>query len=399
MRSWQIAVVGIVAIVLVFTLLILVGQERPSIYDEILRVNASIENSAKAVKAENFNAAEIYLSDARSSLSKAKKLLFEKENELENEFENYKLALQMHEDIYKILAKLHFLSKEAIALQYAVENGANSEALLLLPRMEVIERGLVESEVYLRTTISKLDLILKLHLDIAKYGLSDEFGIKIKDLTPWFLNFRRNFQERFASTLSIFQNYKSLNQREAPATGRISPFLLDANVLHFFNALDKDNSKTLNFEELQNIFYWSKWKIDYSPNGKENQIMKFLADSNYWETPSQMRIKIIANDKDLSALYATFLDHYGVEAYITSLHSNSKKSEDHFICIARISKTSGEFNEKVGNMPFFKVNGDKFGISSGYFIILDPLSDVPFYLVRGESPAEYSIVKIFLPQA
>jgi len=397
MRAWQIAVIGIMAVVLILTSLIMVWQRQPSISDEILRIKVSIEGSAKAVKAGNFNEAETYLSDVRSSLSNANKLLAEKGDELKDEVENYRFALQIHEDIYKILSKLHFLSKEANTLLYAVENVASSEASFLLPRMEVVERGLVESEMYLKTTIWKLDVILGLNPDISKYGLSDEFAIKVKDLTPWFLDFRLNFQRRFAAALSMFPNYYDLKSREVPAIGKISPFRLDANVLRFFNALDEDESKTLDLEELQNIFYWSKCKIDYRPSGKENQIMKILADPNYWETTSQMRIDIIANDKDISELYATFLNHYRADAYVASLLSNSKKSEDHFICIVRISETFKEFNEKVGNMHFFKVNGDDFGISSGYFMILDPLSDVPFYLVRGENPSEYSIGKIFLP--
>ena len=150
----------------------------------------------------------------------------------------------------------------------------------------------------------------------------------------------------------MFLGYTSLNLKEVPSTGKSSPSHLDANVLSFFTALDEDNSKTLDFEELQNFFYWSKWKIAYAPYAEENQIMKVLADPNYWGTPALMRIKIIANDEDMGMLYATFLNYYGVDAHVASLISNSEKVQDHLVSIVRISETLEVFNEKVGGVPF-----------------------------------------------
>ena len=38
----------------------------------------------------------------------------------------------------------------------------------------------------------------------------------------------------------------------------------------------------------------------------------------------------------------------------------------------------------------FELGEDEFGVSPGFYIILDPLSDAPFYLVGGESPAEFT---------
>lgn len=396
MRAWQIAVVGVMAIALISTSLILVRQTQPTISDEIFYMKASIEDSVEAIKAEDPNAAKIYVSEVWSSLNKAKGLI-ETENESKNETKNFKTALRMYDDIYKILIRLHFLSKEAIALQNAVENVASSsEALLQLPQIEVIGRGLFESKVYLTITIVGLDLILEVHSDIAEYGLNDEFRNKVNELTPWFLNFLSNFQEKSTETLSMFPNYENLGSREIPVLKEMQAPNLEALVVDLFNLVDEDNSKTWNWEELQSFFYWIKWKIGYKSDIEENRIMQSFANPKYWETPAEMRT-IVANDGDLSALYATFLNYFGVDAHIASLISNSNNAKDHFICIARISETSEEFSEKVGNMPFFEINGDEFGISSGYYVIIDPLSDIPFYLAGGESPAEFTLDGIFQP--
>ena len=115
MRAWQIAVVGVMAIALISTSLILVRQTQPTISDEIFYMKASIEDSVEAIKAEDPNAAKIYVSEVWSSLNKAKGLI-ETENESKNETKNFKTALRMYDDIYKILIRLHFLSKEAIGV-------------------------------------------------------------------------------------------------------------------------------------------------------------------------------------------------------------------------------------------------------------------------------------------
>lgn len=84
MRAWQIAVVGVMAIALISTSLILVRQTQPTISDEIFYMKASIEDSVEAIKAEDPNAAKIYVSEVWSSLNKAKGLI-ETENESKNE--------------------------------------------------------------------------------------------------------------------------------------------------------------------------------------------------------------------------------------------------------------------------------------------------------------------------
>jgi hypothetical protein len=44
-------------------------------------------------------------------------------------------------------------------------------------------------------------------------------------------------------------------------------------------------------------------------------------------------------------------------------------------------------------MPSFKIEGE-FRIPRGYYLILDPLSDAPFYLIGGESPSEFKIERV-----
>lgn len=98
MRAWQIAVVGIMAIALISTSLILVRQTQPTISDEIFYIKASIEDSVEAIKAEDPNAAKIYVSEVWSSLNKAKGLI-ETENEFKNETKNFETALRMYEEL------------------------------------------------------------------------------------------------------------------------------------------------------------------------------------------------------------------------------------------------------------------------------------------------------------
>ena len=127
--------------------------------------------------------------DARYSLNEVKRLLIEEENELKDDLEGFKIALQTYEGIYNILAKLHFFAKEANDLQNAMENAPDSDTLLLLPELEVIERGLLESEMYLKTTTSELRLILDLHPDVMEYGLNDKLEGDLEDFSFDLLEF------------------------------------------------------------------------------------------------------------------------------------------------------------------------------------------------------------------
>lgn len=387
--TWRVVFAGILTIALISLSLALILKEQSSARDELLQAKANIEESIKAIKAGNFGSAEEYLSNARLILENVERFPARGNDLIENE--GYASALQMYGEIYRVLNKLNFLFGEAAGLFSSLENLSTAEALLLLPRIEIMERGILESEVYLRTTTVKLKNILGVHPEMTEYGLTEEFRGALENLTPWYLDSRADFQERFVAILSSFPDYKSFNLRELSAAGDVAPIYLNSNVVRFFNALDRDKNGTLSFEEVQNLFYWSKWKIEYRADGRD-KIMEILSDPTYWSTPSPERIKIVANDEELSSLYATFLNYYQVRAHAVFLTSNSK-AQNHFVCIIKISDSLSEFRAKVGDLLFFKINGE-FGIPGGYYLILDPLSDAPFYMSEGKNPSEFNIERV-----
>jgi len=389
MRAGRIVLAGVLLIAFASLLLALVLREQSHARDELLEAGANMRESIKAIKAGNFGTALSNLSKVRSSLDNAKRLLIE--GGVFGENEKYASALQMYSDIYRVLNKLGFLFNEADILFKSAENLPSSEVPLLFPRMEVVGRGILESEVYLRTTTMKLNIFLSVDPEMAKFGLTGEFKGELENLTSWYLESRSSFQSRLSSAISSFNGYRSFNSRELPTNENFAPAQLNPNVAKFFNALDDDKSKTLNFGEVQNLFYWSKWKVEYSADGKD-KIMEVLSDPNYWSTPSPERIKIVANDEELSSLYANFLNYYGACAYVAFLAPNLG-TQGHFVCIFKISDSLAEFKAKVGDMPSFKIEGE-FGVPRGYYLILDPLSDAPFYLIGGKSPGEFKMERV-----
>lgn len=368
------------------------------ISEQIAKADAKLLEAYDALVNEDYALASKKALDAKSILQNAYRYYSEGEDFFYlDQAITLKSWIELYQSESTLVIKTSKILDEDLKLIRELERvDTEGEASLILPKLELISRGIKENAQDWKSYADILDFIKKSN---PQFQIADEDIEFYKEYSRSVLSLGEQWDDTidFLQT-NYAQEYVPVEDREIPrsVTTRISSELVSPELAKFFESFDVNQDGIIDIGEAEEFYYWVENYVQYSYDDENelNPIVgSFVGDerlgADYRQTPNETFEEGFGDCEDMATLEQAFYNYFGIEVYVVGVNAIDPNTIDHAATIVRISDDTDEFADFLGELVYYDIgegSADIFGnpITAGVYMLVDnAYSDAFGYLSGG----------------